>query len=176
MFYDFECFQAKLLVEDTRPKKKNKKQCDSSIKKEHEVNLCVAQQTCDKCRDNDENDIICEFCGDRMHIFWGENIVDNFMNYLGGVNDKFTRIIITAHNAQSYDAHFILRNIYANSGSWKLNEDSLIIKGTKIIKIRVGRYSFIDSLNFFNVPLAKLPKLFLTAKDITPMLLVHQRI
>lgn len=39
---------------------------------------------------------------------------------------------------------------------WKLYNDSLIINGTKIIKIRRSRYNFIDSLNFFNVGLAKL--------------------
>ncbi|RYE17513.1 MAG: hypothetical protein EOP45_15650, partial [Sphingobacteriaceae bacterium] len=82
------------------------------------------------------------------------------MNYLGELNDKFTKIIAIAHNAQRYDSHFILRYMYANDFIWKLNEQSLIINGSKIMRIRTGRYSFIDSLNFFNVGLAKLPKLF----------------
>lgn len=148
IFYDLECYQTKLLTEN-----------DPS-KKEHEVNLCVAQQACDKCRENDNNEIECEFCGERQHTFWGSNIIDDFMQYLGELNDKFTRIIVIAHNTQRYDSHFILRYMYANSSIWKLNERSLIINGTKIMKIQTGRYSFIDSLNFFNIGLAKLPKMF----------------
>lgn len=50
--------------------------------------------------------------------------------------------------------------MYANSSIWRLNEHSLIINGTQILRIRVGRYRFIDSLNFFNVSLSKLPKMF----------------
>lgn len=148
IFYDFECYQTKLLIKD-----------DPS-KKEHEVNLCVVQQACDKCRDNSNINIACQFCGEREHIFWGSNIVHDFMQYLGSLDDKFTRIIVVAHNAQRYDAHFILRYMYTNSNIWKLNEHSLIMNGSKIMRIRVGRYSFIDSLNFFNVGLAKLPKMF----------------
>lgn len=148
IFFDFECYQTKLLTKN------------DPLKKEHEVNLCVAHQACDKCRDNDNINIACQFCGEREHIFWGSNIVHNFMQYLGSLDDKFTRIIVIAHNAQRYDAHFILRYMYANSNIWKLSEQSLIINGSKIIRIHVGRYSFIDSLNFFNVGLAKLPKMF----------------
>lgn len=148
VFYDFECFQTKNLI------------VDDPSKKEHEVNLCVAQQACDVCRENPKNKIICKRCGKRQHKFWGNNIIHDFMQYLGGLNDKFTRVIVIAHNSQKYDAHFILRYMYANSTVWKLYEHSLIINGTKIMRIRVGRYCFIDSLNFFNVGLAKLPKMF----------------
>lgn len=122
--------------------------------------MCVAQQACDKCRDDNNVGIICVFCGKRENIFWGENIVGNFMQYLGEINDKFNRIIIIAHNAQRYDSHFLLRYMYANSSIWKLKEESLIMNGTKLITIKVGRYSFIDSLNFSNAAFAKLPKLF----------------
>lgn len=148
VFYDFECCQTKLLVDN------------DPTKKEHEVNLCVAQQACDKCRDDSNIDTACVMCGKREHIFWGVDIVASFMEYLGELDDKFTRIIVIAHNAQRYDSHFLLRHMYANSSIWKLNEDSLIINGTKIMRIQVGRYNFIDSLNFFNVGLAKLPELF----------------
>lgn len=113
--------------------------------------MCVSSS-----RDSEGFDISCVFCGDREHIFWGDNIIDDFMEYLGSLDDKFTRVIIIAHNAQRYDSHFILRYLYANSSVWKLNQDSLIINGSKIMKIQIGRYRFIDSLNFFNVGLAKL--------------------
>lgn len=82
------------------------------------------------------------------------------MAYLGNIKDKFKRIILLAHNSQKYDSHFILKYMYMNSESWRLREESLIINGTKILHIKVGRYSFIDSLNFFNVALSKLPEMF----------------
>lgn len=69
IFYDFECYQTKYLIEN-----------DSS-KKEHEINLCVAHQACDKCRDSDNLETICELCGQRENIFWGPNIVHDFMEY-----------------------------------------------------------------------------------------------
>lgn len=87
------------------------------------------------------------------------------MQYLGELNDKFTRIIVMAHNAQRYDSHFILQYMYSNNSSWRLYEESLIINGTKIMRIQTGRYSFIDSLNFFNVSLAKLPAMFSIEKS-----------
>lgn len=87
------------------------------------------QQACDKCRDKDDNTVECEFCGSRQHIFWGSSIVSDFMSYPGDLNDKFTRVIAIAHNAQIYDANFILRYMYANSSIWKLHEHSLIING-----------------------------------------------
>lgn len=57
IFYDFECYQTKFLIEN------------DPTKKEHEVNLCVVQQACDKCRDKENNKIRCKFCGKRQHVF-----------------------------------------------------------------------------------------------------------
>lgn len=82
------------------------------------------------------------------------------MEYLGSLDDQFKRIIIIAHNGQRYDSHFILRYMYANTNIWKLHEEALIMNGTKIMRIKCGRYSFIDSLNFFGCALAKLPSMF----------------
>lgn len=78
IFYDFECCQTKDLIKN-----------DPS-KKEHEVNLCVTQQACDKCRNSNNVGKESEFCGKREHVFWGENIVDNFMQYLGEINRYIT--------------------------------------------------------------------------------------
>jgi len=152
VFFDFECYQTK----DMNMMTTN----HNCVAKEHEVNLCVAHQVCYRCGDVDGANTSCYYCGDREHIFWGDNIVDDFMQYLGRIDDKFTKVIVIAHNSQRYDSHFLLRYMYANKSTWKLNEDSLIINGTKILRIRSGRYSFIDSLNFFNVGLAKLPAMF----------------
>lgn len=65
IFYDFECYQTKLLIENDQSKK------------EHEVNLCVAHQVCKMCSSNPDSDISCNLCGERQHIFWGDNIIDD---------------------------------------------------------------------------------------------------
>lgn len=65
-----------------------------------------------------------------------------------------------SHNGQKYDMHFILKYMYNHITEWPLREESQIINGTKILRIKVGRYSFIDSINFLHVPLSKLPAMF----------------
>lgn len=150
IFYDFESTQTKKIGYSN----------NNNPMFEHEVVLCVSQQACDKCRDISDVNLACENCGKREQIFFRENVVHNFMVYLGNINEKFTRIIILAHNSQKYDGHFLLKYMYTHSDVWKFNEESLIMTGSKIMCIKVGRYKFIDSLNFFNVALAKLPKMF----------------
>lgn len=80
---------------------KQKKMGNDATKYKHEVVLCVAQQACDKCRSVSDVNLACEKCGQREHIFFGENVIHNFMIYLGNINEKFTRIIILAHNSQN---------------------------------------------------------------------------
>lgn len=145
IFYDFESTQTKKI---------------GDTKFEHEAVLCVAHQACDKCRNEADVNLECVNCNKREHIFFKDNVVHNFMLYLGNINEKFTRIIILAHNSQKYDGHFLLKYMYSHSDVWKFSEDSLIMAGSKIMCINVGRYKFIDSLNFFNVALSKLPKMF----------------
>lgn len=147
IFYDFESTQTKQMGGD-------------NTKFEHEIVLCVAQQACDKCRDMPDVNVDCLNCGKREHIFFQSDVVNDFMIYLGNINEKFTRIIILAHNSQKYDGHFLLKYMYSHSDVWKFSEESLIMTGSKIMCIKVGRYKFIDSLNFFNAPLSKLPKMF----------------
>lgn len=102
----------------------------------------------------------CENCGVREHVFIEDNIIDNFMKYLGMISDQFKRITVIAHNMQKYDGHFLLQYMYKNTSEWCLKEESLIMNGSKILQIKIGRYRFIDSLNFFSVGLAKLPSMF----------------
>lgn len=147
IFYDLESVQTKPLKNDPS-------------KREHEANLCIAHQACDLCRDIQNIQSICGKCGQREHLFERNDVIHNFMTYVGNIGEKFTRIFLIAHNAQKYDAHFILKYMYMHSAIWRLTEDSLIMHGTKILRIKIGRYNFIDSLNFFNVALAKLPSMF----------------
>lgn len=141
VFYDFESYQNALLNQD-------------SNKFEHEVMLCVVQQVCVKCNKIDDIKATCENCGIR------ENVLRDFMQYLGQLDDKFKEVVVIAHNGQKYDLHFILKYMYKHSSEWTLREESLIMNGTKILRIKIGRYRFLDSINFFAVPIAKLPAMF----------------
>ena len=90
VFYDFECYQNKTFEHD-------------SSKFEHQVMLCVAQQSCIKCREVDDIQKTCLFCGNREHVFMNDNVIEQFMRYLGSLNDRFKQIKIIAHNGQKYD-------------------------------------------------------------------------
>lgn len=147
VFYDFETTQSTPLHGDIG-------------KIQHNVNFCVTQHVCGLCSHLDEIELGCGNCGTRMQIFGEGDIVNSFMHYLGEIEDKFNQIFVIAHNSQKFDGHWVLRHMYTHKDEWCLTEDSLIMNGTKILQIKVGRYRFIDSLNFFSVPLAKLPKMF----------------
>lgn len=147
VFFDLECSQTEHFPGDER-------------KFLHKPNLCVVQQSCDSCADISDVSQSCANCFTREHVFYGGDVIDKFMNYLGSISDKFKKIIIIAHNLQKYDGHFLLQYMYSASDTWLLKENSLIINGSKILQIKVGRYRFIDSLNFFSVALSKLPDMF----------------
>lgn len=147
IFFDLECTQSKPFTAD-------------STKFVHTPNLCVSHQVCDTCEEIDNVSGTCGNCGTRQMIFYGHHVIARFMEYLGSIRDRFKSIIVIAHNLQKYDGHFILQYMYENTSDWCLKEDSLVMNGTKILQIKIGRYRFIDSLNFFSVPLAKLPSMF----------------
>lgn len=148
VFFDFETVQNKLLAGET-------------TKFEHKVNLAIAQQTCEVCKINEDVSIDCENCGKREHIFIGENSLELFMEYLvNSIDKKFTKVICLAHFLKGFDGQFCLRYMYTNNSKWSLDEKSVIINGTKIMKISAGRYTFLDSLNYLCSSLSKLPKMF----------------
>lgn len=144
VFFDLECTQSTPFPGD-------------NTKFEHKVNLCVVHQSCDTCNTISDISISCSNCSIREHIFDGHDIIEKFMKYLGSIPDHFKHIVVIAHNLQKYDGHFLLQYMYKSIETWPLKEDCLIINGSKILQIKIGRYRFIDSLNFFSVGLAKLP-------------------
>lgn len=148
IFYDFECTQDKSFQDDR-------------TKFQHKPNLCVVQVACSVCSEELSHEIICKNCGVRSHTFKSDDVVEELMLFIGRVDKKFKTVTILAHNMQGYDGHFCLRYMYQHKNVWGLDERSLIMNGTKILKIKVGRFTFLDSLNFFMVPLAKLPAMFM---------------
>lgn len=148
VFYDFETVQDKLMSGSTN-------------KFEHSINLAIAQQACEHCKTKEDINEDCINCGKRMHIFLGEKSLDMFMQYLtDSIDSKFKKIVCIAHFMKGFDGQFCLRYIYQHNEKWGLSEKSLIINGTKIMKIAVGRFVFLDSLNYLCSPLSKLPKMF----------------
>lgn len=147
IFFDLECTQSKPFISD-------------KAKFEHKPNLCVAHKSCNICIQQLDIAEKCSNCGDREHIFIENNIIECFMDYLGSIPDKFKDVRVIAHNLQKYDGHFILQHMYKNKAQWNLDHNSLVMNGSKILQIKVGRFRFIDSLNFFSVPLSKLPAMF----------------
>ena len=83
--------------------------------------------------------------------------IQEFYDWLVDLRHNEFRFI--AHNSAGYDAQFILKHMIDNCFT-----PDTITNGTKIIQMIVKRnnltITFIDSLNFMNRPLSKLPSMF----------------
>lgn len=151
IFYDFETRQ------DTAYRG------DINIKL-HVPNLCVAQLVCSYCigqntDDNDDNEdelLWCDSCGVREHIFF-EDPVKQLLQLAVREKSGFDEIICIAHNARSFDAQFVLRELAEQKS--KISP-SVILNGKNIISMKYGRTKFIDSLNYFQMKLSDLPATF----------------
>ncbi|XP_043268101.1 uncharacterized protein [Venturia canescens] len=143
IFYDFETQQCTPVrgAESTRL---------------HVPNLCVAQRVCAFCSSNNNISEPCVYCGQREFIF-RYNPVGSLVNLAMQKVKGFSRTICIAHNAGGFDAQFILRYLIEEK---KTQLPSLIMNGTKIISMRLEKLVFLDSLNYFHMPLSALPKAF----------------
>ena len=129
------------------PKKKEKNhRCMSGFDLEarqetgtHEANLCVYQ--------TDEG---------YERVLHGEDCVKEFIKDLKNFTEQDTRtIIVIAHNLQAYDGYFVIKELYRDNKTV-----TQIRSGAKILEISHYDIRFIDSLNFFAMPLADFPKTF----------------
>ncbi|XP_032690647.1 LOW QUALITY PROTEIN: uncharacterized protein LOC116853627 [Odontomachus brunneus] len=75
------------------------------------------------------------------------------------------------HNAAAFDSQFILRYLVE---SGRTDEPKVILNGTKIVLLTVGRTKFLDSANYMPMQLSTLPKAFglkdSVAKGVFPQL------
>lgn len=99
----------------------------------------------------------CRWCGARIFVF-RHDPVKQFFDFATRSSKYFSTFICIAHNAKSFDAHFILK--YLVESAEAVREPQLILNGTKIIVMMVGSTKFIDSVNYLPIPLADLPKAF----------------
>lgn len=138
VFYDLETRQEKVLDENTV---------------EHEPNLCVIKQCCEVCINS--SDAVCEKCGVKTMTI-KNNVIDNFVGYILNKRQVFKKVVVIAHNGQAFDHQFVLNHVLTKTNLIP----ELIMRGTKIISMTIGNVKFLDSLNYFPMALAKLPKTF----------------
>lgn len=138
IFFDFETRQDESMGDDEN-------------KQIHKVNLCVSQQFCAKCI----HEPMCDECEERTLIF-RESPVEGFVDYVMETRKQYKSVCVIAHNGQGYDFQFILKHIMENTK----HTPELIMRGTKIILLQMENVKFIDSLSYFPMALAALPKAF----------------
>ena len=123
---------------------------------QHVANLCVYQ--------TDEG---------VERVIEGEDCVKIFINELKEMSEEDTReVIVIAHNLQAYDGYFVIEELYRDGKTVKQ-----IRAGAKIIELRHYGIKFIDSLNFFSMPLSDFPKTFglkLYARDAAGRLITDE--
>ena len=142
VFYDFESRQEDVIN-------------DKYKSRIHVPNLCVLQHVCTYCINDEDLSELCGFCGKREQVF-KINPVKQFVEYVFREVTDFNKIICIAHNSKGYDAQFILQYLVED-----LNvRPELILNGTSVIQLRLRKTVLIDSLNYFHMPLSKLPKAF----------------
>ncbi|XP_031348773.1 uncharacterized protein LOC116174886 [Photinus pyralis] len=120
----------------------------------HQPNLCVFVQCCDKCI-NEKKLYFCQKCGFRQKILTAD-VIPTFMVHILNMRKKFKNIIVVAHNGGGFDHQFILNYVLTQTD---LKPD-LIMRGTKLISMMLENIKFLDSLNYFQMALSKLPKVF----------------
>jgi hypothetical protein len=144
LFYDFETQQSESVVGDDRLKL-------------HVPNLCIAQQVCTDCLNDEDVSNPCEFCGRREYVFEIDP-VKQLVDLSLSRKKEFKQTICIAHNAQGFDAQFILKHL-AERKDLRV-KPSVILSGSKIILMEILSAKFIDSLNYLHMPLSALPKAY----------------
>ena len=133
IFYDFES----MLAEDGR----------------HVPNLCVVHRVCTLCMHQSMGEGTSCSCGRERLVFEGVETLSKFGEYV--LNGRRKGAICLAHNSSSYDAQFLLSYVHSRGV-----KPDLILQGRKIMSMEARGVRFVDSLNFFPMSLAKLPKAF----------------
>ena len=105
----------------------------------HEANLLIYQ-------DDRGNEV----------TLWGDTCVEEFIKDLKKITERTQRrLVVIAHNLQSYDGYFIIKEMYRDG-----KQLTQIRNGAKILELEHYDIRFIDSLNFFAMPLKAFPSTF----------------
>jgi hypothetical protein len=138
IFFDLECSQ-EILVKET----------ENGRILQHKILCAHARVVCPKCFDKEDSN--CQKCYEKM--FTGTNTQNEFCEWLFN-HDGPVRAM--AHNAQGYDAQFILDWLHNHS----MVKPEIIGRGLSLITISVGGVKILDSMAFIPMALAKFPGAF----------------
>ena len=140
IYFDFETTQEKVV---------GRNDCGEVL--QHVVNCGIAYKVCSACKDLE---IDCGLCGQRKMVFIGDNSLDKFCDWLfSGENMGYLAI---AHNAQGFDAQFILDYIHQNA----VVKPEIITRGRAILRLKAAEVTIVDSMAFLPMGLAAMPKAF----------------
>jgi len=99
-------------------------------------------------------------CVKRTHVFWAEDTVGKFIDYLRQSGPFADKIYVISHNSRGYDTQFLLRKFLELRRT-----PQLIMDGTKILSMIVENLHILNSLNFLPMSFKSMPKsLDLTCK------------
>jgi G:T-mismatch repair DNA endonuclease (very short patch repair protein) len=119
----------------------------------HKVNLIVCQTQCVACKDLSITTGACSKCGLRQHIF-KEDPVKDFIRFINYPRKSLKKVICIAHNFKGFDSHFLIEYILTATNI----TPELIMKGAHVLCMQMGHIKMIDSLNFMQMSLSKLPQ------------------
>ena len=104
------------------------------------------------CAETDQND--------QQFTFEGETCVTDFLHWVHQLSHQeeppVEQVIVVAHNFKGYDGYLILEELYRQHAS-NLQQ---IVNGAKILSLELPQIKFIDSLNFFPMPLSDFTNTF----------------
>ena len=88
--------------------------------------------------------------------FQGEHCLRDFLEWLDTLTQEDTRPVnVLAHNFQGYDGYFVVNQYHSDNQT--VNQ---IRNGCKLLEAKHDKIRVIDSLSFFQMPLAAFPKTF----------------
>ena len=96
----------------------------------------------------------CARCGKRRHSFF-EDPVGDLLSYLCEPRPWCKKVVAIAHNVKAFDSQFILNR--AILIKWT---PELILKGLKIVTMKIHHIQFLESVSYLPIPLRKLPEAF----------------
>ena len=137
VFYDFQTTQYRT---------------NSDTAKEHVPNHICVQHFCASCELMGDVIIDCERYGRRRHYFLNDPVGD-LLTYFCEPRPWSSKIVAIAHNAKTFDLHFILNRVIMHKWKPELN-----MNGLKIISVKMEHLVFLDSVSFLTCAPRKLPE------------------
>lgn len=127
----------------------------------HIPTLAVAQVSCAHCVGDNFDEYSkqkmseqCASCGVR-EFFFTKDPIRELVELCLLPRKNFTHIVCLAHCGASFDFQYILSYLVDNKN---IPSPRVIINGTKIITISLGKVKFLDSFKFLPMKLANIPK------------------